>query len=473
MYNYRLSRQEGTTNLSADWPYCNYPSKFVFDVMTSADPTQWSTSVFRPSFESINGDNTVITSPPIGPKGETRGICEFGELTDKGRSTTLALGQRLRHLYVDQLEFMPATIRSADDIYLRASHMTRAVTSLQQAYLGMYPASTHAPGMAPPAINRRSHNDENLYPNTGACQRLKQLSVAFRARAGERWDESSELAYVQQKIGKWMPAESPKLSVTGHPAVSGILDHINSTRAHGPETRLPDEFYDEQLIENIQKIAMEEWFQGYRESREYRTLGAGFLLSDITARMVEHVENKGTGFPRFAMHGCHDTTLGSMLASLGAFDGEPWPPYTSHLAFELFKAVEPADQHSDVKSSVASMVSSSGLGGAVNSVSERAAAAVGIAPPKSFGRVRSEELKKAEKESMKGYYVRVRYNTRAVTFPACKAPGKHLEGRPSFCTLEEFKRLADTIAPRNWREECKARPEVPLIPAAPELAEGS
>lgn len=40
---------------------------------------------------------------------------------------------------------------------------------------------------------------------------------------------------------------------------------------------------------------------------------------------------------KLALSGCHDTTLAAVLASLGAFQGEPWPPYTSHIALELFR----------------------------------------------------------------------------------------------------------------------------------------
>jgi acid phosphatase len=32
---------------------------------------------------------------------------------------------------------------------------------------------------------------------------------------------------------------------------------------------------------------------------------------------------------KLGLSGCHDTTLAGVLASLGAFEGEFWPPYTS------------------------------------------------------------------------------------------------------------------------------------------------
>jgi hypothetical protein len=40
---------------------------------------------------------------------------------------------------------------------------------------------------------------------------------------------------------------------------------------------------------------------------------------------------------KLALSGCHDTTLAAVLASLGAFQGESWPPFTSHIALELFR----------------------------------------------------------------------------------------------------------------------------------------
>ena len=60
-------------------------------------------------------------------------------MTDKGRETTLALGERLRRLYVDQLGFMPKLMNDSDMIYLRATPIPRALESVQQAFWGMYP----------------------------------------------------------------------------------------------------------------------------------------------------------------------------------------------------------------------------------------------------------------------------------------------------------------------------------------------
>jgi acid phosphatase len=111
---------------------------------------------------------------------------QFGELTDKGRETTFVLGQRLRQLYVDQLGFMPKIKSDTEDMYLRASPIPRALESMQQAFLGMYPASARTANFAPPAIVTRSLADETVYPNDANCRRFRQLSRLFADRAAER-----------------------------------------------------------------------------------------------------------------------------------------------------------------------------------------------------------------------------------------------------------------------------------------------
>ena len=303
------------------------------------------------------------------------------------------------------------------------------------------------------------------------------------------------MEYLSSLISKWMPGQS-KVAVDSHPRLSGIMDTINSTLGHGPETRLPAPFYDPKGREIIEKIGVEEWFSGYNESLEYRQVGCGALAGDIVARMVGSVEKSGndglleTGGAdgklgegrggekalKFGMSGCHDTTLASLLSSLGAFDGEKWPPYTSHIAFELFKAsgmeresidgdslaepVTAVDSHKQNQNRFLAYFSNKGT---------TTLATDGIS------RKRTEELSQEEKAKLNGHFVRVRYNDRPMIIPGCRLPGKHLEGHESFCTLvswspqdsheheifdgadstqEAFKAIVDKFTPRDWRRAC-------------------
>jgi len=67
--------------------------------------------------------------------------------------------------------------------------------------------------------------------------------------------------YLTSLISKWMPEQddgSHRVAVDSHPRLSGIMDTVNSTLAHGPKTRLPDRFYDFKGREIIDRIAVEE-----------------------------------------------------------------------------------------------------------------------------------------------------------------------------------------------------------------------
>ena len=150
----------------------------------------------------------------------------------------MALGQRLRHLYVDQLRFMPNLIADSDMIYLRATPIPRALESVQQAFWGFYPPSARNTNFPTPTIITRTPADETLFPNDGNCRRFAHLSRAFAQRTAERWNDTEDMEYLSKLFSKWMPGTA-KVRVDSHPRLSGIMDTINSTDAHGPQTKLP------------------------------------------------------------------------------------------------------------------------------------------------------------------------------------------------------------------------------------------
>ena len=262
------------------------------------------------------------------------------------------------------------------------------------------------------------------------------------------------MEYLNKLISKWMPPDSKRVAVDSHPRLSGIMDTINSTLAHGPDTQLPSEFYDEKGRDIIDKIGVEEWFSGYRESQEYRAVGVGGLVGDIVSRMVGSVEQndsagtlevgdetgnlgKGRGGEeniKFAMSGCHDTTLAGVLTSLGTFEGEKWPPYTSHIAFELFQKRETSNGGIATRTEQGQRARNQkpSLWSSIFGLTAKTAAV------RSIARRPMQELEPKEKQKLDGYYVRVRYNDRPMAIPGCGLPGNHLEGDETFCTLVRY-----------------------------------
>ncbi|KAH8728057.1 histidine phosphatase superfamily [Phaeosphaeriaceae sp. PMI808] len=468
------------TGLRQYWPYCNHAQQLTSIIKGTED---WDSLKFRRRLETFGSDDGPVIAS--GPQGEFDAICQPGELTDRGRETTLALGQRLRHLYVDQLKFMPKLIEDSDMIYLRATPIPRALESLQQAFSGLYPRSARTADFPPPTILARAPADETLYPNEASCRRFALLSRAFAQRAANRWNDTEDMQYLSKIYSKYMPGEA-KVAVDSRPRLSGIMDTVNATDAHGPETKLPKAFYDPKARAIIDKIAVEEWYQGYTESTEYRMVGIGALLGDVTSRMVGSVERNGsdgsaeignsdgigrggeTGI-KFAMSGCHDTTIAASLVSLGAFEGEAWPPFTSHIAFEMFRkrgAVATSRSALLVPQPTAQTSQSwwSNLFGSVRNIEEDGVNPAGIT------RKPLTELTDSQKADLNDYYVRVRYNDKIMQVPGCKAEGKHLDGDTTFCTLEAFKSIVDKFTPRNWKAACTSRLDEPAFPEKSEPA---
>ena len=148
-----VSARFQNAGLGAYWPYCAVARQMVSSTMDAKDAS-WSTLQWRRRLETFGSDDGPVIA--AGPRGEVDAVCNLGELTDKGRETTWSLGRRLRHLYVDQLRFMPPSIENADSIYLRATPIPRALESLQQTFWGMYPSSTRATPFPPVTIITRA-----------------------------------------------------------------------------------------------------------------------------------------------------------------------------------------------------------------------------------------------------------------------------------------------------------------------------
>ncbi|KAK4632932.1 putative acid phosphatase [Fulvia fulva] len=441
-----VSARFKNAGLHGTWPYCKAANELKSAILTADrtfDNLQW-----KRRLETFGERD--LPKLAAGPKGEIDAICQPGELTDRGRETTLALGQRIRQLYVDQLGFLPASLDEGtrESVSLRATPIQRALESVQQAYSGLYPAASRAPGLAPPAIVQRLMQDETLFPNEGACKRFAELSHAFADRTAKLWNDSPEMQHINKRIGKWMPKESPVVKVDSHPRLSGVMDSVNATLAHGSATKLPTEFYEEQVRANIDRICVEEWFVGYQESNEYRKLGIGGLVGDLTQRMVEHVNGipkEGEREPfKMALSGCHDTTIASTLAALGGFeiDKDKWPNFTSNIAFELFKPKQAADGKATTWPSKEKSWWYSLFGSPKSSTSS--------------AREPLSSLPESSKQQLDQHYVRLRYNDKPVVLPFCKPVGRHLEGDESFCTLAAFKEAADMITPKDWKSECRS-----------------
>lgn len=210
------------------------------------------------------------------------------------------------------------------------------------------------------------------------------LCAEYAEKAAKDWNPI--LAGRTSKIlGEYV--ETP-VRIDGNPRLSGLMDTINAARGNG--LSLPPALQDDELLATMEKAVVAEWFGGYLANQTYRRLGAGRLLGDLRDQILGAINE--TDEIKIALYGAHDTTLGALLASLGAFDGR-WPPFTSHIEFETFQDSVPVSY---------------------------------------FGR--------------RQHYVRVRYNDKIVDIKGCKDP--------KLCRLEEFNTVVNKLVPADWQAEC-------------------
>ncbi|KAK4047226.1 hypothetical protein OIV83_005528 [Microbotryomycetes sp. JL201] len=350
--------------------------------------------------------------------------CYWGELTDLGRESTLTLGSRLRALYVESLKLLPLTLPDVNvdenPVVFRSTPMYRTIESLHQIAVGLFPDG-HRDG--PVEYTVRNANDESLYPNS-LCPRMRVLDAAGVKRAAETYNKSLET--IDPLVRKYVKAP---LRIDGKPAASSVLDTIYVARAHG--IRVPSEFEDPAVLRTLEAAVVHEWFDVY-SNFEFRKLAMGRLLGDLKAALVRKAQDpkETREKARLSIYACHDTSVGGILNALDAFDGR-WPPFTSHLAVELFRASPSSSTSSPNQATSGSFFSA-------------------FVPSFLQSSLKQQQLQKQ-------HYVRLLFNAKPVILPACQATGNHLPGTEgAVCTLEAFSAAVSKVelTGKQWEQGC-------------------
>ena len=230
-----ISQRLTGAGLPGFWPFCSMLERQRSPVLLPdhdiGHPPEVHAQIiyWRKKFEtwSAASDSPALAYPNIRQGEPSHGrqsvetICEQGMLTDRGRETTTALGQRLRQLYVRDLGFLPGVLTPTfvrEEACFRSTTVPRAMESLMQALGGLWPSgrwdnqelyakpasvanlvksklgwnqaaepshdvtSRTEFGSFPIDMVFRMTADENLYPNDWNCRRLAQLMRSFANR---------------------------------------------------------------------------------------------------------------------------------------------------------------------------------------------------------------------------------------------------------------------------------------------------
>lgn len=336
------------------------------------------------------GPHTEDTSVPV--------YCSLGELTPKGHENAHQLGQELRLIYIDQLNFLPQTLDDPKTVYLRSTQYQRTFLSLQQVFKGLYPLDKRRVDPKQLSVTVLNLREETLMPPEEYCPRFQTLLDVFTKRAAMKWNNSTEMSMINESLGKWMP-DGCTIAVDSKPwKLHGILDTISSATAHTEmHKHLPVEFFNSEMRAAMERICAEEEFAGYVYSHEFRELGVGKALAETAQRMLDTM-SRTTDSARLYLLSCHDSTIAGILASLGAM-AEPdwfWPPFAAFLAIDLYRGLP--DQTTQTEA----------------------------------------------------WYVRVSYMGKPIELPIALTRGDHLPGDETLCKFEVFKGVVDQLTPRGW-----------------------
>eukprot|EP01028_Stygiella_incarcerata_P014570 TRINITY_DN984_c1_g2_i2.p1 TRINITY_DN984_c1_g2~~TRINITY_DN984_c1_g2_i2.p1 ORF type:complete len:267 (+),score=65.01 TRINITY_DN984_c1_g2_i2:744-1544(+) len=163
---------------------------------------------------------------------------------------------------------------------------------------------------------------EVLYPNTDSCPYLATL-LDERTKTDEykKWNDSMQPLHqkLEQIFGTSMI-----------PSWEGIYDALFCRRSHG--IPFPDGITDDiyQQIVDAANFLITYTYDTVPISR----LAIGQMLKEMREAMLAAV-NGNSAYP-WIIWSAHDTTVAPLLIAMNAFDNI-WPPYASHVVFELFQ----------------------------------------------------------------------------------------------------------------------------------------
>ncbi|KAK9449143.1 histidine phosphatase superfamily [Limtongia smithiae] len=396
------------------WPLCDSAR---FSMAGVVNPRVGHVTSF-PYEREIETETSASPFSKLFTNAGASGLCLEGQLTDKGRLSGFKLGEHLRALYIDKLAFLPREFTDQSDVYLRSTYVLRSLETMYELFAGLYPFTANT--VVVPKIHERFTFEETLYP-PHRCARLQELRVAFVAAAAEKWDPILA-AHPTAALQHLLTSPNATISVRDEARDNAwaLLDTYASAHAHRVTT--PPAFADPKVSNILARAAIESEFAGYARNPEMRTLGMGRFFAEVLTRMTigDIVRSQNDGeidkmlsrtpgkvvyrkIPKLALYAAHDSSVGAILETLGAFDRK-WINFTSHITFEQFE----------------------------------------------------------ERAAKKQQYVRVLHNGRPLALPFCAPAEAHRGEDVEMCTMAAFTKFVQSVTPADHAAECRANLGTPV-----------
>ncbi|KAJ2354741.1 Nuclear actin-protein involved in chromatin remodeling, partial [Coemansia sp. RSA 2618] len=212
-----------------------------------------------------------------------KGSCEEGELTDRGKRQHNILGTQLRNIYVDKLGYLSPELNSADEVYLRTTHIWRTKNSAQSLLGALWPKRGITPKAAIP-LHTYPKRIETMYGNTDMCPQIN--TILAQIVGGEGYQK-----FLQDQ-GPLMARLSDIMDVHGSnwaDSWDGFFDVLNARQCHGID--LPCKYIDGVKnstqcataadVTQVSHNANYEWAYKFRDSPQAQNLTRLYIGSFV------------------------------------------------------------------------------------------------------------------------------------------------------------------------------------------------
>lgn len=266
-------------------------------------------------------------------------------LTAEGMRQHYLIGVHLRQRYIIENQLLPPEYNSTL-LYTVATTAHRAQDSLQSQLLGLYPYVKHKTRATslPPLNLSNTYDIENIKVSTFAINiyqsdpmlHSKDECQAYSTYIKMRKNSNG----MKKKIAEYYDAievVEKKYEVSREQAEDMIFDIIASIRSNRFAGFSWDPAFDDKFIKRAQELyMMYKWYSSYTPDYIAKFVGSDFL-NDIV-RQLEEIKS-GKMMRKGSIYSAHDTTLFSVLATLGMFPNEQ-PPFATLMLFEVVKKNE-------------------------------------------------------------------------------------------------------------------------------------
>lgn len=239
------------------------------------------------------------------------GNCMLGQLTGRGEEQLQKLGQRFRALYVDSLHLLPPVL-DASVMSLRSTDVERTIRSAYHFLTGLYPNSS-----ALLDIDVVEKARDNAFPNGRFCPQLRDMSN--RIKSSRKYQEyyARNLASIQRMLeAGWKEPVN--------------LFHLNDILRARMCHNLPYPPGVSHADATAIMHGISQLFSMIDETRPVQKFGIGSFFAD----WLKNFELQPR--PRFVLYSNHDSTMRVLLEAMKVRK-VVWPPYASHVAFELWE----------------------------------------------------------------------------------------------------------------------------------------